>query len=372
MKSLILFIFFSLTILSSNNGNDKVWEGINAFYNYEFNKSVKILDEAKNEFPFHPSVHFTWAVSKWLHSRAYDGIDKSYKVLSESLEIIVPTYEALIEKFPNDKEIHLYYASTLGLKARVHLGKKEWINVVVEGIKGYSSIKSLNSKYPEYSDALFPIGILNYFAGKMSGFTQFFAKIAGIEPDVSLGIRQMTKSVNDGDFAKIESSQTLAYIYLWMDQDFEKAKNLSQKLRDEFPNSIYNQFMYTESLILLGRLDKAKINLELCRKILIDLPEFTNIYWHPLLDYQKALIYFINGDLDKSLELVNDCILNYSAELDTQLGYALLLRGNIFDIKNKRSLAELDYKEVIKLDNYTMAIDLSKKYLQQPYLNSNN
>ena len=175
MKSLILFIFFSLTILSSNNGNDKVWEGINAFYNYEFNKSVKILDEAKNEFPFHPSVHFTWAVSKWLHSRAYDGIDKSYKVLSESLEIIVPTYEVLIEKFPNDKEIHLYYASTLGLKARVHLGKKEWINVVVEGIKGYSSIKSLNSKYPEYSDALFPIGILNYFAGKMSGFTQFFA-----------------------------------------------------------------------------------------------------------------------------------------------------------------------------------------------------
>ncbi len=370
MKSLILFVVFFSTLLLSNDGNEKVWKGINAFYNYEFNKSVRILNEARNEFPYHPSVHFTWAVSKWLYSRAYHGIDESYKVLSESLEIIIPTYKDLIDKFPNDKEIRLYYASTLGLKARVHLGKKEWINVIIEGLRGYSSIKSINNNHPEYFDALFPIGILNYFSGKMSGFTQFFAQIAGIQPDVSLGINQMKYSADEGDFAKIEASQTLAYIYLWMDQDFEKAEILSLKLRNEFPNSIYNQFMFTESLIFLNKLSEAKSNLELSYKILIELPKFTKLYWDPLLKYQEALIYFKEGELNKSLELVNSSISNYSAELDTQLGYAFLLRGNIYDLQNKRNLSLINYREVIKLDNYTFAIELSKKYLKQSYINN--
>ena len=124
MKRTILLLIVNLAVLESHPGDTKVLEGVNAFYNYKFNKSVKILEEAKNKFPTHPSVHFTWAVSKWLQSRAYDGIDKSYIVLSQSLDIIIPIYEKLIKDFPENQEIILYSASTQGLKARVHLGKK--------------------------------------------------------------------------------------------------------------------------------------------------------------------------------------------------------------------------------------------------------
>jgi len=372
VKRIILLLIVSLCILKSHPGDAKVWKGVNAFYNYEFNKSVKILEEAKNQFPTHPSVHFTWAVSKWLQSRAYEGIDKSYIVLSQSLDIIIPTYEKLVNEFSENQEIILYSASTHGLKARVHLGKKEWIGVIIEGIKGYRSIMDLNNNYPDYKDALFPIGVLNYFSGKMPGFTQFFAKMIGIDSDINLGIEQMKIAVKYGGFSEIEASQTLAYIFLWMDQNFDQARILSLKLKKQFPNSIYNQFMYTESLILLNKLSEAKHNLDLSYEIIKNLPNYTKIYWNPLLSYQKALIYFKTGDLDQSIDWVNDCIKNYSSELDTHLGYAILLRANIYDLKKNRELAVIDYNMVLKLDNYTTAIELSKKYLKHPYLYSNN
>ena len=80
-----------------------------------------------------------------------------------------------------------------------------------------------------------------------------------------------------------------------------------------------------------------------------------------------VLIYFKTGDLDQSIDWVNDCIKNYSSELDTHLGYAILLRANIYDLNKNRELAVMDYNKVVKLNNYTMAIELSKKYLKKPY-----
>ncbi|MFQ5917627.1 MAG: hypothetical protein ACE5I0_07445, partial [Candidatus Binatia bacterium] len=279
-------------------GNATVWEGINAFYNYEFENAVKILSTARKQYPAHPSVHFTWAVSRWLKAQAHDGVEESYAVLLQSLDEVIPVYEDLMHRFPHEPHYELYLFSAVGLKARVHLGRKEWLSVILQGIKGYRGVASVHRENPELWDAYFPMGMLNFYTGISSPIVRFLAGLLGIEGDRDVGMDQIQVAAEKGEFSWIEANLTLIFIHLWIDDDYEDSLPLARKMRDLFPASIYNQHLYTESLIRVGRLDEAEENLRQTFKLAEDLPEVARKGWIPTLKYQKALLEFYRGEYD--------------------------------------------------------------------------
>ena len=66
-----MFRYFAAVLLFTSafaneyyKGDTLVREGVYAFYNYEFDKAVNILSNARDEFPDHPGVHLIWAASK--------------------------------------------------------------------------------------------------------------------------------------------------------------------------------------------------------------------------------------------------------------------------------------------------------------------
>ena len=58
-------------------GDSLVREGVYAFYNYEFDRSVSILDKAKDKYSNHPGVHMIWAASRWVQAKAVYSTEKS-------------------------------------------------------------------------------------------------------------------------------------------------------------------------------------------------------------------------------------------------------------------------------------------------------
>ena len=68
-----------------------------------------------------------------------------------------------------------------------------------------------------------------------------------------------------------------------------------------------------------------------------------------------------------SINLVKKTIIGYTGELDIILGNAYLLEGMANDKLDRRSKARESYNNCIKLENFSMAIELSEKYLKQPY-----
>ena len=108
----ISFFILCFSFASDRPGNDRLWEGIIAFYSYNFDESVNILSEVKVNHPEHPTVHFTWAVSKWLRAQAYDGTEASYDTLFKALDKIIPVYEHYIKTIPDEPEYRLYDAAS--------------------------------------------------------------------------------------------------------------------------------------------------------------------------------------------------------------------------------------------------------------------
>ncbi len=371
--TLLFLLIFMIGLLPSGitaadkSGDEVVWEGIYAFYNEDYNESVEILTQARTDYPEHPAVHFVWAVSLWLRANARDGHEIAHKVLQESLTEVMPAYQKLVSKYPDDPEYKLNMAAVQGLRARVALGRKDWLGVVSAGIKGYRGAMAVHRANPDYYDAYLPVGILNYYVGRSSSVVQVLALLFGMEAEEEVGIEQMKLAAEKGEYSWIEAASTLAFIYLWMYDDYEAAFPITRMLRDEFPKSAYYHHLYTETLLSLRWLDEAEASLLVTEKMAADNLPASRQSWQPTLKYQWALLNFHRGNLDEALQLATASIDEFNTELDTPLGYCYLLRGMIHDLKGERRKAVANYHAAVKLDNYTSAVTKAELYLKQPY-----
>ena len=69
-----------------------------------------------------------------------------------------------------------------------------------------------------------------------------------------------------------------------------------------------------------------------------------------------------------ALSALDIAINNYGAELDVVLGNALFLKGKIYDILGDRKAAIKSYRDCIRLDNFTYAVENAKQYIATPFL----
>ncbi len=364
---LMFALYPSIITAADKTGDEVVWQGISAFYNEEFDEAVEVLTKARNDFPEHPTVHLVWAVSLWLRAQAKDGYKVAHTALEKSSAEIIPVYQQLLKKYPRDPDYQLNMATTQGLLARVALGKKDWLGVVSSGLKGYKGARDVHQNHPEIYDSYLPLGVLNYYVGRSSSAVQVLGNIFGIEANSDIGLQQINLAVEKGEYARVEATSILAYIYLWIQDDPQLALIYCDKLRSEFPKSAYYHHIYTEALLQLKRLDEAEMSLAVTQKMADDNLPASKKAWQPTLKYQRALLNFHLGDLDEALKLVSASINDFNAELDTPLGYGYLLRGMIYDLKGNRRKAIANYQAAVKLENYTTAVTKAKRYLKEPY-----
>lgn len=369
MKKYVLIFLSSFLFAQTYPGDEAVRKGVHAFYNYETAKAIEILAQARWDSPENPTVHLTWAAARWLHNQANSSVEKTYNDLESDLNEVIPVYESLVEKYPDDPNYQLYLGSATGLMARIYLGKKEWLNTLNWAYSGFRVIQTVEKEHPEIVDASLPIGIVEYYASLSNVLIQWGASLLGLDPSRERGLEKIERAANNGPWSWIEAKGILSFLYLWVDVNPEMALDHSSILVEEFSKNFYFRILYTESLIRCGKMKTALSSLNELEKMIPALTQTQHKWYRSYFHYQNALYYFSNGDLEKAQLHVDDAVENYAAELDIILANAWCLKGQIHDVKNERNEAKKAYKSCIELDNYTYTIDLAKSYMKTPFQN---
>lgn len=363
-------IILSLTIIYAKDyykGDTLVKKGVYAFYNYDFDKAVDLLTEARERFPEHPGVHLIWAASRWVRSQANLPVEETYNILHDDLEEVKPVYEDLVEKFGYDPNYKLYQGSALGLSARVALGKKQWLRTLFQSYKGFTIIKDVAKESPDMKDAQLPIGIVEYFAGVSSPLISWAVRLYDLEPSTESGIHRIALAADEGHWSWIEAKAILSNLYLWVENDPILALEQAKDLVRNFPNNFYFNLLYLESLIRTEDIYLSQIIIEDMKVMSSNLTTRQLEWYLPYLDYERALLSFYQKDYVKALEQVNKTIDEYTAELDIVLGNAYLLQGMCYDRLDQRGKAKGSYKDCIALGNFSSSIKIARNYLKKPF-----
>ena len=290
-----------------------------------------------------------------------------YKILEGDLNEIIPILEHLSDAHNDIPEYDLYLGSAIGLKARITLGRKEWVSTLMNAYRGFQIIRRIEREYPDQMDAKLPIGIVEYFSGLNPGLVQWTAKLIGLEATRKAGLEKIEMAVSEGEFANVEAKKIITFLSLWVENDIKTALRYSDDLHRDFPKNYFFTIMYLESMIKSGEKDRV---LNLFSELERELESLTPIqreWYKSYLDYEKSQYHFRNSDFEKALHYVNLSINEYHAELDIILSHALLLKGKLHDINHEREKAIISYKKCVKLDNYSSAVGEAKNYLKQRY-----
>lgn len=368
-RSIFLLLSFSI-LFATHPADEKVREGVGAFYNYETEFAVSVLKNTREKYPNHSGVHLIWAASKWLNAQYNGTTESAYQTLDTDLNEIIPVYKSLMEKNPDDQEVRLYYGSALGLMARVNLGKKEWIKTLSNAYRGFRIIQDVAEKDPTLVDANLPIGIVEYYAGMSNSLIQFAAGLFGLEASKDAGLEKIRLAAEEGPWSWTEASAVITFIYLWSDRNSEQAERFSKKLVQAYPNNFYYRILFTESLLRRGKIEEAKKSLEILVEAYHNLTEIQKKWFYGYLQFEWALFYHLTGKDELAIQEVDLAIHSYRAELDIILGEAWLLKGKIHDLNIQREEALKAYKSCLELDNMTQAMKDAETFLQQPYLNA--
>ena len=346
-------------------------KGIFKLYNYELEEAVSLLDSVYVLDPYHPVPPFVSIAAKWLHVQTLYGYEASYDVINAEVDKTIPIYKNLIDQHPDNAEYVLYLGSTYGIRARVALATKNWLQVIYSGYKGYRYTQIAHEINPELSDVFMPMGLMEYFSCMAASPIQLAAKVAGISPDCELGISHLEDAVSGGGYSRIEAGNVLTYIYLYfLDQPEDALRHISP-LSEEHPENPFFAALKGEALAKSNKWNALEEFFPHFEKLSTQGPFLQQNETQLKIRYIRALQAFSQSDLDSTINHSTWIIGNYHMEFDWLLGKAHLLRGNCYDLLGNRKEAVNDYKITANLDNYFPDGDEAKGFLKHPYSISN-
>ena len=366
----VLFFFIPINILFSENvhrGDDLVKKGVYAFYNYEYDRSLEILNRARIDYPNHPGVHFIWAAASWSRGLANHSADSAHVILEKSLSEVTPIYEKLVNENPIDPYYRLYQGSAIGLNARVTLAKKKWLSTLFRAYRGFIIINKVHENNPEITDAHLPLGIVEYYSGRSNRLLKFAIEIFGLNPSTISGLNQISKAAEHGDWSWIEANGILSFLYLWVEDDPVLAAKYSRRIADNFPNNFYYRLMLLEATTKNGNYEESEKLVANLNSISEKLTARQKAWYFPYLKYEIAFLMFEKKNYEGALALAQEAIKTYDGELDIILGFAYLLLGKIYDLNGNRNMAKSNYESCLNLNNLSSAMIEAYDYMKRPY-----
>ena len=363
---ILITILFPQKSLTSP-AQPQILSGINYLYNYQFDEALAALDSVRFIDPDHPVQPFVRLAVRWLKAQTETGYEQSYLVIEKEVETLVPWYNARMEMYPNDPEYPLYLGSAYGMKARIALARRDWLGVVVSGYRGYRYVNLASIIDPDLPDIMMPVGLMEYYTGKMPGSIRWLAELFGINADTRSGLDKLEMAASSSYYSWIESSNVLVYAYLYMEKDFTRALKWVTPLTETFPKNP------------MFKLLEAEIWAKSGNWLAVDnvLPELVKISQNesPLLKNEceiktlhiLALKAYDKKNYQQVITLTTNIIENYQMEFDWLLGFAYLLRGKATELSGDRATAIIDYKKTASMDNKYPEVKEARKLISIPF-----
>ena len=96
IKYNFLLTFSFAYLFSQYKGDIIVREGVDAFFNYEYEKSIEILSTARINHANHPVVHAVWAAAWYQYDQSRFAMETVYSNFETRLDEIEHIYDSLI------------------------------------------------------------------------------------------------------------------------------------------------------------------------------------------------------------------------------------------------------------------------------------
>lgn len=345
-------------------------EGIDSLYRMDFETGEAKARKLIKLHPDHPHGYFGLAAVIWTkYLYGTESTDTSLvAVFDKAMNTSITKARAWLKKHPDDVDVLMVLGSNYGLKSRLLISQKKWIQAFMNGRKAIKIIKRCHKIDPEFYDAYLALGMYDYYTDTYSRLVKVVAKLV-FQGSRERGIERLKIAAEKAHYGKNAAKMVLVEIYLadrFGGKDPKAAHDLMKDIRSQYPKSpmlhaaqlvaFYESGEYPS--VLLGAEDYlAKVK--------------TGLY--PPLHKAKGNVIMATGQW--AMGRKEDAFEHFVAASDVRVGdrrsrwsvWALIRAGQVADILGRREEASRLFRKASKEPDLWGLRKPAKKHVSKPY-----
>ncbi len=369
-------------------GNSLVDDGYEHFYNLEYDQALADFDRAIAKDPNDPDLHNHAAETVVFQEMFRDGALESQLVTGNNsllrraklnpppetqrrflgeIQKALDLEQSRLRRNPNDAGALYAMGITYGLRANYYfLVQKDWVGALHDSTTARKAHNRVSELDPKNVDARLVQGLHDYVVGSLPAMYKMFGFLIGFRGDKDRGIRTVEQVAAHGSLDKIDAQIFLAAIYRREHQP-AKALPLVESLIAHFPRNYLLRFEQAGMYAALGDGKKAIACVEQVAQLKTQAAAgYSRVPWESIY-YQLGTIQFWYGDLDPALANMQK-VTAHADEVDLNTGVLAWMRvGQIYDLKQRHSLAIEAYKKAMAYAPEAEAARESRRYISSPY-----
>jgi hypothetical protein len=291
MKKFLFFLLISTTVIIAKpiEPTPLDLKIISYTFNEEYDQAKKICEEQIKLNPVSPKYYYYLINTKILEY--YQKIaeldsekrDEGRKTLNKE---IIDYCENVMDKFDESKfnlENKFYLGTIYAYAARIYGIDGSWWSAFKNGKKAKSMMEDIIKSDSQFYDSYLVLGMIEYYADRMSGVAGMIAGIMGLSGDREKGLSHLQIAYEKGKLTFGQSALTLIEVYSSLEGNEYAALPYFENFLNRYPQNRRTLNSYCHLLMNIWNFKRAESIIKNDKQNLID-------------DYARARFYDIKGD----------------------------------------------------------------------------
>ena len=348
--------------------NEQILRGIDLIYEREFNDAEDLFRKVIAKSQDKPAGYFYLAMVSW--SRLASGFwsPENVKEFKKRIDHAIEVAEVRVDKDGADSYDFFYLGGALGFKGRFELMKGNWISSFFLAKDAIEALKICLEMDPDNKDVLLGLGTFDYYTARLSGVLKFLTYFLLHRGDIEKGLKKLTIASKEAIYSATEAKTVLLYIYLFGEQDFTKALDLSTELAERYRKNQRFQVLRGVSYI---RLEMDPQYREMVSQLRLRSTQASNrevaSMWERRALYLESIHDLFHGLYPEARSRLKKILDHQDPENDpTMIAWPLTKIGMSYELENNRDEATKYYDQVLNMENASGAQFVAKKLLESP------
>ncbi len=353
--------------LKGKNANEQILKGIHLIYDRRFPEAEKIFREVVARSPDLPAGYFYLAMVSWSELAAGFWAPGNVAEFKKRIDAAIEKAETRIEETGGDSYDFFYFGGALGFKGRFELMKGRWLSSYFLARDAIDALKICQEMDPANKDVLLGLGTFDYYTARLSGLLGFITSLMLHKGDIKRGLERLNIAAREATFSSIETKSLLLHIYLFMEEDYEKALPLSRELSNRFPHNPHFPILKGVTFIRMRKDEGYRKTVEeMRRKGLAGKDAKSAAVWERRALYVETIHDLYNDRFSQAREKIDLLLASADPENDPgMIAWPILKKGMSYELEGDKKMARKYYDRVLQMENASGAQFLAERYMTE-------
>ncbi|MBW2110066.1 MAG: hypothetical protein JRH00_01295 [Deltaproteobacteria bacterium] len=355
-------------VLKNRSANEQILKGIDLLYNRQFNNAEKLFRKLIAKSRNEPAGYFYLAMVSW--SRLASGFWSQAEVneFKHRIDRAIEVAEVRCDRDDAGSYDFFYLGGALGFKGRFELMKGNWVSSFFLARDAVAALKVCLKMDPDNKDVLLGLGTFDYYTAKLSGILKFLTYFLLHQGDKERGLKKLSIASREAIYSKTEARSVLLHIYLFGENKFRDALDLSTGLAEKYKRN--PRFLILKGVSYI-RLEMDPQYRAIVNQLRLNSAKASDrnraAMWERRAFYLESTYDLFHGRYAEARSRLRQILNKQDPENDpAMIAWPLTKLGMSYELENNRDEAIKYYKRVLHMENASGAQFVVKKLLERP------